>query len=142
MAPSELVPLPMFPLLSAETRIVDGVHPTGAEVPRQVSRIKTSGTVLVSFGTRLPASVLKTTKRPSPLMEFGVESPSASAPPELTEIRIVEGEQFAGAAGPSQGSRRYACTNPFEELGTRLVAKELNAMYRPSPLMTGPERTP
>jgi hypothetical protein len=75
-----------------------------------------------------PAFVLKTTKRPSPLMEFGVESPSASAPPELMEITIVEGEQIAGAASPSQVSRRYVWTNPFEELGTRLVAKELNAM--------------
>ncbi len=58
-------PFPCLPSFAKDTRKVEGVQPAGA--PKQVSRTKTSVTPLVSFATRLLASELNETKRPSAL---------------------------------------------------------------------------
>src|SRR5437660_12293823 len=83
------------------TREVVGAQPEAA--PKQVSRRnkggpEDTGTPLEKFKcTRLVASELKATKRPSGLMAGAKLAPLASAPSAPIESRLVAGTQDGGA---------------------------------------------
>src|SRR5438876_469355 len=112
--------------------------PPGPTLTRSVeavsrSRTKTSQLALVSSGTRFVASDPNATNRPSALIAGKTLAPSASIPALSTLTRSVD---------PVARSR----TNTSEALllssGTRLVAFDVNATYRPSALIAGDELSP
>ena len=88
---------------------------------------------LVSPGTRLGANDVKSTDRPSAAIV-------ASWPPRLTSLPAFE--TLARTVAPVVRSRTNTSVRPFVSPGTRSVAFELNATWRPSAESEGPQLPP
>lgn len=129
-----LAALPGRPAFEADTRVVAGVHPTGA--PAHVSRTKTlsmpDGT---PADTRFEANEAKAINRPSALIDGNALPSLPCTSPGPTETREVLGEQ--AAAAPKHVSRTKTLMKTVVSFGVRFFAAELNATYRPFPLITG-----
>ncbi|MEV6493030.1 hypothetical protein AB0M20_31065, partial [Actinoplanes sp. NPDC051633] len=111
--------MPCTPRLDKLTRLV---------TPVRKSRTKASPP-LVSPGTRFEAYDWNATCRPSGLIEVTKLSPLACAPVLDTVIRLVV---------PARRSRTNASGHALVSPGTRFDASEVNATYRPSPLIHVP----
>ena len=94
------------------------------------SRTNTSSLPLVSPGTRLLASELKATKRPSAEIAGSKLSPLPWTPPGPRLTRWVV---------PVWRSRTNTSSTPLVSPGTRLVASESKATKRPSAEIAGPD---
>src|SRR5438445_6238564 len=110
----KLSPLPCAPWESTLTRLV---------LPVLRSRAKTSLTVFVSPPTRLFATELNATKRPSAEIAGTQLAPFPCAPWEATLTRLVL---------PALRSRTNTSLAPFVSPPTRLLALDRNATKRPS----------
>src|SRR5688572_20363525 len=87
-----------------------------------------SGWLEPSFGTRLSAWLVNTTKRPSSEIEGSKLAPTACAPPVATLTRTVE---------LFHRSRTKTSPAAFESPATRLPAELSNATQRASALRSG-----
>src|SRR5580658_9060915 len=91
---------------SIETSEVDATHPLVTDDPKHVSRRRTCKWTPGPAGTRLEASVLNTTKRPSALTEGLELSKFPFEPSSATDTVMVCGVQPSGTALPRHISRR------------------------------------
>src|SRR5689334_24479458 len=89
--------------------------------PRIRSRTKTSGAPLESLVTRLPAELIKTTNRPSPVMVGVDESPAPDATVWLASARLTRSGALEAAVTPMAVNRVKPTTSRSEE---RRVGKE------------------
>ena len=124
MASIPLLLFPWVPSLATLTRSV-------VSVTR--SRTKTSNSSLVSPATRLLASELNATKRPSALMAGKRLCSSPSLPSLATLTRSVV---------PLSRSWTKTSSSKLMSPATRLLAMDVNATKRPSALMAAPLLSP
>ena len=113
---------------------------------------KISAVLLVSPGTRSEAQDSKATKRPSALIE-GLSLSGARAPPIGAEawppslrtltwtIFTKPGSSYTPSPSVSR-SRTKISRAPLVSFGTRFVASDAKATYRPSALMEGAKLSP